>query len=141
MTRLLPLLPLFALIACDDADVPVACAAYAALALQVDVTDADGNSLPGATVSFTIEDGARQEASCLDADEPASCTSFATAYEQAGTYDVLVEYTVPTADPCCWHADAKTATVTVGADECHVIGEQITVAIDTSIVACADACG
>lgn len=133
--------PLLALLACDAAEDPVACAEYAALALQVDVTDADGNPLPGATVTFTVDGGETRAATCLDAEDPAACTSFATAYEEAGTYDVLVEYSIPTADPCCWYADSKMATVTVEADECHVIPEQVTVAIDTSLVACGDDCG
>jgi hypothetical protein len=128
---------LLSLLGCAS-DEPVDCAEYAALALQVDVTDSEGNPLPGATVSFRVDGGDEQQASCLDADDPADCTSFATAYEVAGTYDVLVEYTLPTADGSCWHADARTAAVTVGADECHVIPEQVTVAIDTSIVACSD---
>lgn len=132
------LLPLLTLLACDDYDL---CTKEAVLALQVDVTDADGEPLPGATVTFIVNDGPERAASCLDAEDPLECTSFATAYEEAGIYEVLVEYTLPIGDDgCCWHSDAKTATVEVRADECHVLPEQVTVAIDTSVVSCLDEC-
>ncbi len=120
----------------------VACAEYAALALQVDVTDLDGVPLPGASVSFRVDGGEWQEAtSCLDGStDPEDCTSFATAWEVPGTYEVLVEYDAPTGDPCCWHTGSATETVTVEADECHVIPEQVTVAVSSSEVECTDAC-
>jgi hypothetical protein len=128
----------FLLLACQTPGGDQPCTDIAVLSLRVDVVDLDGAPLSGAVVTYAVDGGAPVEATCLDD----ACTSFATAYETIGTFDVSVTYEADTSDPCCWYTDSATASATIGLtdDGCHPEQQTLTIALDAEQMVCAD-CG
>ncbi len=126
------------LVACQPSGLDQPCSDMAVLSLRVDVVDLDGAPLSGAGVTYAVDGGAPVEATCLDD----ACTSFSTAYETTGAFDVSVTYEADTSDPCCWYTDSATASATIGLadDGCHPEQQALTVAIDAEQMVCAD-CG
>lgn len=94
---------------------PLACTDLAAVSVSVTVVDSAGDLIddPGLSVSWAT---AGDAGACDDLSGQWNC-----AYEVAG--EVTVTATLAPFDPA-------SATVTVGADACHVIGESVTLTID-----------
>jgi hypothetical protein len=106
---------LAALVACEDTT--VGCDDMAVSSVSLTVEDADGNAITGANATYTVDGGV-----------PSACEEFgdgnyACGYEQAGEITVTAS--------AAGYAEAS-ATVTVEADECHVITEQVTLTLDVA---------
>lgn len=109
MKRLLLFLPLFG---CPSKE--IACTDLAAVSVNLTVVDADGSAVPGAVATFDSGSGPSE---CFALNEK----EFGCGYEVKGTIQIHVEA------PGFRSVDQS---VEVGADECHVIGELVTVTLD-----------
>jgi hypothetical protein len=91
-----------------------ACTEIAVSSVQVTVTDTAGNLLDGATVTWSQDGGAAQDCEAFDG-------QYTCGYEVEGVIDVEASATgyLP-----------GTGQATVTADECHVITESITIALE-----------
>jgi hypothetical protein len=103
---------LAALVAACDGE--PACTRLAAISVTLTVQDEAGAAIPDVTATWRAGDGAATPC------EPFGQGVFACGVEVAG------EITVTASAP--GHAEAS-RTVTVGADECHVIEEQVTLTL------------
>lgn len=128
MKRVLPLLALLPLFACGlefpgyDGDGTVECTLEARSSVQVTVVDSRGRPQRDARVTFTLDGGAEQEALCDGGSgQKGDCSSWVTAYEQAGDYLITATSAEGT----------RTARrqVTVTRDLCHVKGESVTLTL------------
>ncbi len=91
------------------------CTEVAAVSVTVNVTGNAGDAINDAIVSFTVDGGAASDCSFL-ADGDYLCGT-----EQSG--DFVITISRP-------GFITETATATVAADECHVIGESVAVVLD-----------
>lgn len=124
MTRFsLLLLPAFA-IACFDGPITkdgTACTEMAAASVMLTVTDANDAEIPGASAEWTGPDGAAGTCDSL------GNGTFNCGYEVSGEISVTVS---------AEGYDDVTKSVVVDHDECHVIGESLTVVLEESEAVC-----
>lgn len=102
---------------------PVTCTEEVVPSVLVDVVDVDTNEgLPNAEVSFRVDDGDVQ--SCTGGGPDGSPSVFVCGEEQAGDFEIVVEHIDYT---------AQTISVSVDADECHVITEEIEARLESML--------
>lgn len=104
----------------------VACTDLAAASVGVTVNTADGGSLDGLSVTYSVngvDQGACTDNTAMNGGE------WICGYEQRGHIEVTAS--LP-------GYDTVTQSVDVGADECHVIQELVDVTLEPSAVACDD---
>lgn len=95
----------------DDA---VVCTAEVRWSVVVTIVDDAGAPLPGATVSWRVDGGPPQAASCIGV--PVGCSTFFAGEEVSG------EFTITAEKP---GSRTATAHVTVQRDVCHVITREV----------------
>jgi hypothetical protein len=120
--------------ACEE---EATCTADIKYSVQMSLEDQDGNPITDADISYII-DGVEGEFV-----EEMSGGTYAVGEEEAGEFEIsiAVHLEYPN-DECCWAEGAATISLTVEADECHVIPELIEPTLDWVDV-CADSedCG
>lgn len=94
------------LVACEE---EVSCTTEAVYSVNVQLEDADGAAIPGATVQYSVDGSA-----FTDCDEFGD-GSYGCGVEQAGTFTIEVD----------GNGAQDSAEVDVEADVCHVIGETV----------------
>ena len=118
------------LVGCGGGDDGTNCDLMAAVSVSVYVVSADGSPVDGAVVTYTVDGGEEQTADCVDD------VCFA-GYEVAGEFSITATYDWTSADGCCWANDSATTSATVVEGECHVVGQSVTITLDTEDV-CVD---
>jgi hypothetical protein len=125
---------LVVLAGCDVGGVDCDLSAFVSVA--VEVVDLNGDAVPGAEVTYTIDGGATQQAECEG--EPGDCTDFWTAFETEGEFVVTATFNREDPnDAACWFTDTAVATVTVTGNECHVDTQEVTLELDATQQVCA----
>jgi len=125
---------LWTMLACEPKEELEGCTMEAKYSVNLTLTDADGNPLENAEVSYTV-DGVEGQ-SVVDSWEAGT---YAVGIEEAGDFEITVFAEVPFEDdPCCWMIGDTVISVTVEADECHVIPVSISEELGWSTM-CADA--
>ena len=115
---------------CGGGEEEQVCDASAAVSVAITVVDQDGAQVPEAVVTWSVDGGEPQNADCMND------VCFA-GYEVAGEFTITATYDWTSDDGCCWASDTATANVTVEQGECHVVGQSVTLTLDTT-VACVD---
>lgn len=144
MRTALLLLPLFA---CADVrtpdtgdGLPVACEDIAIASVQVRTTDLAGDPLPVHEVTWSVDGGPTEQAQCVSASGAPPCEEWIAAWEVAGDIEITAVFLGEAVDACCTHYDEAVTTVTVGktADDCHVVTEEVRIALDPTAQLCLD---
>ncbi|MDC0744478.1 hypothetical protein [Polyangium mundeleinium] len=116
--RLLPAsllsLCLISLAACSPSSDEVACTTIAAISVTVDVVDSTGAPVTDADLTYTVNGGPSKP--CEQVVE----NSYDCGVEESGNFVITATRDMAT----------KSANVTVTADECHVIGQSLTMTLD-----------
>jgi hypothetical protein len=100
---------------CGGGNQGVACTEEARSSVTVTVKDAAGAAVTDATVKYTVDGG--EERAC---DAPfAGSTDYVCGYEVDGKFEITATR----------GAETGTASVTVTSDECHVIGQKVTITL------------
>lgn len=105
---------LLALAGCGGADDPIVCTTEARASVVVQVVDAAGAPLAGATVSYRVDSGPEQTAECSET--AGACATFVAGREVVGDFSIRAEKA---------GSQAATASVTVQRDVCHVITREV----------------
>ncbi|MDI1435626.1 MULTISPECIES: hypothetical protein [Polyangium] len=105
---------LIPLVACSSSSDEVACTTIAAISVTVDVVDATGAAVTDADLTYTVNGGPSK--ACEQVVE----NSYDCGVEEAGNFVITATRDMAT----------KTANVTVTSDECHVIGQTLTITLD-----------
>lgn len=116
------LIVILAFVGCSSSNSPVNCTQEARSSVVLKIIDEDtGQVLPQAWVAFSV-DGEPQETIHCDNDSQGLgyCGALVLAYEVDGIFEMIVSST--------GYTDA-TRTVTISKDECHVIGQNLTIAM------------
>lgn len=100
---------LLALGGCGGTDEAIFCTAEARASVMVQVVDAAGAPLAGATVSYRVDSGREQAAECYA--PPDGCSTFVAGREIAGDFSIRAEKV---------GFQPAAASVTVQRDVCHV---------------------
>ncbi|MEL6345207.1 MAG: hypothetical protein AAFV53_19025 [Myxococcota bacterium] len=109
-----PLAVLLAVLCFPGCDLdPVSCDDFAATSVMLTLTNSDGAAIEGAAVSFVSDDLSDD---CFENDPG----SYVCGYEVEGDLTISAEAV---------GYQSQTTTVTVGADECHVITETAEMAL------------
>lgn len=125
----------------DSDSGPTACTTIAAASTNISVVDPTGAPLTeGVTVQWSTDNTNWQDAECMG-----DCSTWVAGWEVSGTIYLAATYEMDTSDPCCWYNDYETTTVDVPMDEagCHVVGQMVTITLETDQMVCADSteCG
>ncbi|HVK67576.1 MAG TPA: hypothetical protein VM694_23985 [Polyangium sp.] len=105
---------LIPLAACSSSSDEVACTTIAAISVTVDVVDSTGAPITDADLTYTVNGGPSKP--CEQVVE----NSYDCGVEESGNFVITATRDMAT----------KTANVTVTSDECHVIGQSLTMTLD-----------
>lgn len=107
-----------------SACVGLACTEEARSSVDVTVVDAMGMAQKDALVTFSVDGAADEEAECisLSGGGAGPCDSWVAGYERSGSFTIKASSADGTK-----HAQK---TVTVAADECHVITQIVTLTLE-----------
>ena len=102
----------------------IACTEIFAYSSTITLVDSSGFPIEEADISYTVNG---QEGTYI---ESFGGGVFAVGGEEAGDFVVTVhaEQNIED-DPTCWNVGTGTAEYTIEADECHVIGQEIDLAL------------
>jgi hypothetical protein len=101
---------------CGDVDDGIACTTEARSSVTVSVVDASGAPVTDATVQYSVDKGPM-----TNCEQPGPDGAYVCGYEQKGSFIITATRGAMTG----------TATVTVTADECHVIGQTVKITLGT----------
>lgn len=99
----------------------VACTTEARASVQVTVVDVMGVAVLDATVTFSVDGGAEEDAECVRTAAAGGCEEWVAGFEQAGAFVVRAE----SADGAA--KDEESVKVTKG--ECHVTTQTVTLTL------------